>query len=175
MCHSEKGSNSKEKDMSRDNEHQMWENMMDCCCSDMSDEEKQKRMKDMKKRMHHMKAHMGPMMDMMHHKMGRMHRKDSNFMSMDMCKEMMSSIKESHRVATLATPEVQGLFEDWVEQIEQEMLDYLKDKDSVDISELTKHFKISKDSAYYFLTKLAQKGKLKINMSKEKAEEEHKN
>jgi hypothetical protein len=174
MCIREKESDSKEKDMSQDYEHQMWEHMMDCCCLDMSDEEKQKKMKDMKKKMHHIKSHMGPMMETMHHRMGRMHDKGPYFMPMDMCKEMMSSIKESHRVATLATPEVQGLFEDWVEQIEQEMLDHLKDKDSVDISEITKHFKISKDSAYYFLTKLAQKGKLKINVSKAEVDAENK-
>lgn len=174
MCIRENESDSKEKDMSQDYEHRMWEHMMDCCCSDMPDEEKQKKMKDMKKKMHHIKSHMGPMMGTMHQRMGRMHDKGPYFIPIDICKEMMSSIKESHRVATLATPEVQGLFEDWVEQIEQEMQDYLKGKDSVDISEIIKHFKISKDSAYYFLTKLAQKDKLKINLSKAEVDAENK-
>ena len=105
-------------------------------------------------------------MGMMGAMMGRMHGKAEKFMPWDMCKEMMSSIHQSHRIATLATPEVQGLFEDWVEQIEQEMLDYLKDKDSVDIKGLANHFKISTDSAYYFLTKLAQKDKIKLKVKK---------
>jgi len=87
-------------------------------------------------------------------------------MPWEMCGEMISSIRQSHRIATMATPEVQALFEDWVEQIEQEMLDYLKDKDSADTKDLAGHFKISRDSAYYFLTRLAQKGKIKLNIKK---------
>jgi predicted transcriptional regulator len=147
----------KMKNMSKDEKKQHWENMIDCC-SDMSDKEKEKMMK-------HMKECGGPTMGMMGHMMGRRHGKGhKGFMPMDMCGEMISSIRQSHRIATMATPEVQALFEDWVEQIDQEMLDYLKDKDPVDIKDLADHFKISKDSAYYFLTKLAQKGRIKLNV-----------
>lgn len=156
-------------------EKQMWEKMTECCCSDMTDKEKQNWMKDMHKMMHHMKECGGPMMGikgaMMGMKgamMGMKHGRGEKFMPMDMCKEMMSSLRQSHKIATLATPEVQGLFEDWVEQIEHEILDYLKDKDAVEIKDLAAQFKISKDSAYYFVTKLAQKGKLKLNVKKEK-------
>jgi hypothetical protein len=87
-------------------------------------------------------------------------------MPWDMCKDMISSIRQSHKIATMATPEVQGLFEDWVEQIEKEILDYLKEKDSIDIKDLAGRFKISKDSAYFFLTKLAQKDKIKLSIKK---------
>lgn len=169
MCFGGKTSESIKDNMSPEEKKQMWEKMMDCCCADMADEEKQKWMKDMPKMIQYMKECGGPMMGMMGAMMGRMHGKAEKFIPWDMCKEMMSSIQQSHRIATLATPEVQGLFEDWVEQIEQEMLDYLKDKDSVDIKDLSNHFKISKDSAYYFLTKLAQKGKIKLNVKKDKS------
>jgi len=146
------------------------ENMMDCCCPEMTDEEKQKWMKDMHKKMHHMKAHGGHMMGMM---MGKMHGKgEKGFMPWDLCKEMISSIQQSHKIATMATPEVQGLFEDWVEQIEQEILSYLKDKDTIDIKDLANQFKISKDSAYYFVTKLAQKGKIKLGIKTEKTKKD---
>jgi hypothetical protein len=168
MCCDEKTSEKEKDTLSPEQEEQMWAKMMDCCCSDMMEEDKQKWMEDMKKKMHHMKGHMGAMMGIKHHGMGFKHGRSPHFMAFDMCKEMMSSIKQSHRVATLATPEVQGLFEDWVEQIEQEMLDFLKDKTSVDPLEISKHFKISKESAYYFLTRLAQKSKVDFNLSKEK-------
>jgi len=138
-------------------------NLMDCCCSEMTDKEKQKWMKEM----HQMKAHGGHMMGMM---MGKMHGKgEKKHMPWDMCKEMMSAIQQSHRIATMATPEVQGLFEDWVEQIEKEILTYLNEKDFIDIKDLANQFKISKDSAYYFLTKLAQKGKIKLSIKKDKS------
>ena len=159
-CFDEKTVESKKNDLTGESKEKMMEKMMECCCSDMTDEEKQKWM-------HHIKECGGPMMGAM---MGKMHGKlGKGHSPWDMCKDMVSSIHQSHRVATLATPEVQGLFEDWVEQIEQEMLDYLKDKESVDIQDLSSNFKISKDSAYYFLTKLAQKGKIKLDIKKEKA------
>ncbi len=159
-----------ENNMSQEEKKQMWEKMMDCFCPDMTDEEKQKWVKENQKWLQHLKECGGQWMGMMGPMMGRMHRKgEKGFMPWDMCKEMMSSIQQSQRIATLATPEVQGLFEDWVEQIEQEILDYVKDKDAVDIKDLASHFKISKDSAYYFVTKLAQKGKIKLNVRKDKS------
>ena len=161
MCFDEKSAGSKEHGIPEEEKNQMWEKMMDCCCSDMTEDEKRKWMKDIHKKMHHLKAHRGPMMDMM---MGKMHEK--GHVPWDMCGEMISSMRQSHRVATLATPEVQGLFEDWVEQIEKEILDFLKDKKKADVKDIAEHFKISKDSAYYFLTRLAQKGKIKLNAEK---------
>jgi hypothetical protein len=161
-CFDEKTSGSMKHDFSEKSKHEMWEKMMECYCSDMTDEEK-KKWKD------HIHECGGPMMGMMGAMMGKMHGKGGKgHMSWDMCKDMISSIREGHKIASMATPEVQGLFEDWVEQIEQEILDYLKDKESVGIQDLTSNFKISKDSAYYFLTKLAQKGKIKLDIKKEK-------
>ncbi len=163
MCCDETIWSSMKNNMSEEERNQMWEKMMDCCCTDMTEEEKQKWMKENQSWLQHLKECWGP-------KMGRMHgRGEKGFMPWDMGKEIMSSIQQSHKIATLATPEVQGLFEDWVEQIEQEMLEYLKDKDSVDIKDLANNFKISQDSAYYFLTRLAQKDKIKLNIKKDKS------
>jgi hypothetical protein len=166
MCSGNKTAESMKNNVSEEEKKKMWERVAECCCSEMTDEQKQKWMKDMPQMIQHLKECEGPMMGMM---MGRMHGKGEEFMPWDMCKEMMSSIRHSQRIATLATPEVQGLFEDWVEQIEEEMLDYLKDKDPADIKGLAAHFKISKESAYYFLTRLAQKGKVTLNVKKDKS------
>jgi len=167
MCFDEKMEGSIKNNISEEEKKQMLEHMMECCCSDMTDEEKQEKMKDMHKMMHHIKECGGSMMGMM---MGKMHGKvGKGHVPWDMCKDMVSSIRQTHRIATLATPEVQGLFEDWVEQIEKEILDYLKDKKTVDVKDLADHFKISKDSAYYFLTKLAQKEKIQLSIKKDKS------
>ena len=89
---------------------------------------------------------------------------DSGFKPFDMCSEMISSIKQGHKTATLATPEIQGLFEDWVQQIEEEIIVLQEGRENLDAEQLAGHFKISKESAYYFMTRLAQKGKLKLNI-----------
>ena len=160
-CFDEKTSDKKKSSMGEGHMETMWEKMMESCCSDMTDEEKQKWM-------HHMHECGGTMMGMMGAMMGKVHGKGAKGHSpWDMCRDMVSSIHHTHRIATLATPEVQGLFEDWVDQIENELLEFLKDKKTADVKDIAGHFKISKDSAYYFLTKLAQKGKIKLNIKKE--------
>ena len=163
----ENKSGSQKKNMSAKEKEKMWEHMMDCCCSEMSEEEKKNWKRDMHKMKHHMKAHGGGLgMGMM---MGHRHGMMGNFMPMDLCRDMMSSLHRSHRVAALATPEVQGLFEDWVEQIGKEILAYLKDKEAIEVEDVASHFKISKESAYYFLTRLAQKEKIDLKINKEKS------
>ncbi len=93
--------------------------------------------------------------------------KGEGFNMMEMCGRMMSKKHKGHKVSTLATPEVQGLFEDWAEQIEAEVLESFKNKEDIKIDEVAAQFKISKDSAYYFLTRLAQKGKINLKFDKE--------
>ncbi len=168
MNKNEKTTESKKNNMSPKEKEKLWEHMMECCCSDMSEEDKKRWKTRIPKMKHHMMEHgWGHKMGMMRMMMGHKHGKMESSMPMEMCKDMMSSLHQSHRVATLATPEVQGLFEDWVEQIEQEMVNYLKDKNSVEANEVASHFKISKESAYYFLTRLAQKEKIKLKVNKE--------
>lgn len=153
--------------MSSEDKKEMMEKMMEHFFSGMKEEEKHEFMKEMMpKMMHHMRGHRGAMIGMMGCGPGK--KGEKGFSPWEMCREMMSSMRQSSRIATLATPEVQGLFEDWVEQIEEEILDYIKNKDTIDSQQIAKHFKISKDSAYYFLTRLAQKGKIKLNVKKDK-------
>ncbi|UCE42569.1 MAG: hypothetical protein JSV17_06340 [Candidatus Aminicenantes bacterium] len=166
-CFDEKTSDPTKNNMPEESKEQMWGKMMECCCSDMTDEERQKWSKDMHNMMHNIKECSGPMMGAI---IGKMHgRAVKGHAPWDMCKDMVSSIRQTHQIATLVTPEVQGLFEDWVEQIKKELQDYLQDKKTVDVKDIASHFKISKDSAYYFLTKLAQKGKIKLSIDKDKS------
>ena len=170
----EKMMDSMMSNMSKEERMEMMDKMMDSFFSGMSDEDKKKTMSNMMPKM--MQNMMGgnedgSMMGMMRNMMGSMMKdkkntNSSNFNPMDMCKEMMSNIRLSGKIATLSTPEVQGLFEDWVEQIENEIIELIKDKDSYNVEEIAENFKISKESAYYFLTRLAQKEKINIKVEK---------
>src|SRR4030042_889163 len=155
--------------MSKEEKMDMMNKMMDSFFSNMSDEEKKEMMNNMMPKMmqNMMGGKKGSMMDMMRNMMGG--NKDSNnedFNPMDMCKEMMSNMKQSNKIATMSTPEIRGLFEDWVEQIENEVFEFIKGKEEYDVEEIAKNFKISKESAYYFLTRLAQKNKIKLQIKK---------
>ncbi len=74
-----------------------------------------------------------------------------------MCKDMMSGIKETANTAKFATAELRGLFDEWCQQIEKEILNFVKEKRSIDIAELTDKFSLSEESIKYLLTRLAKK------------------
>lgn len=115
------------------------------------------------------KGSAGGMMDMMSSMMGSKSDKEGNDSSsapMDMCKKMMSTISQSSDIATFATPEVRQLFEEWVQQVDEEILSLVKKNNLISPEQVAENLKISKNSAIYFLSRLAQKGKISININK---------
>ena len=146
--------------MSKEEKFEMMDKMMDKFFADMTSEDKQEMMQKMMPKM------MGggmPMMDMMKNMMsGNQGKGEKGFNPMEMCKQMMQSMTQSREMAEFATPELRGLFEDWVRQIEDEILQFVKDRENVNTEEIAEKFKISEESAIYILGKLAQKGKLKF-------------
>ncbi len=153
--------------MSSEDKKQMMEAMMEKFFSSMSGEEKKEMMSGMMPKM--MEQMMGngssmgnnPMMGMMSMMMGRGKKTsdsgEENKMPWDMCKEMMSGFKETADTAKFATPELRGLFDEWCQQIEKEILNFVKEKNSIKIDELTNKFSLSEESIKYLLIRLAKK------------------
>jgi len=81
---------------------------------------------------------------------------------MQMGQQMTGAITESALMASFATPEVRGLFEEWAKAVEEEILGFLKEKGSSEPSEIATKLKISEESALYFIGKMAMERKLKI-------------
>lgn len=153
--------------MSKEEKMDMMDKMMDSFFSNMTDEEKQEMMTNMMPKMmqNMMGGKKGSMMGMMRNMMGSDDDSEGDgFNPMDMCKEMMSNMRQNSKIAIMGTPEIQGLFEEWVEQIENEILEFIQGKETYGVEEIADNFKISKESAYYFLTKLAQKDKIKLQI-----------
>jgi LPS O-antigen subunit length determinant protein (WzzB/FepE family) len=146
------------KNMTSEEKKQMMEAMMEKFFSSMSDNEKKDMMSGMMGKM------MGnnPMMGMMSMMMGR---KDKNSekgdekskMPWDMCCDMMTGIKETANTAKFATSELRGLFDEWCQQIEKELLDFIKEKGSIKVAEMAEKFSLSEDSIKYLLSRLANK------------------
>lgn len=146
------------KDMSAEEKKQMMEAMMDKFFSTMSDEEKKEMMSGMMGKM------MGdnPMMGMMSMMMGKKAKSaekgdETRKMPWDMCCEMMTGMKETANTAKFATPELRGLFEEWCQQIEKEILDFIKEKKSIKVDEMAEKFNLSGESIKYLLSRLANK------------------
>lgn len=85
------------------------------------------------------------------------------FNPMEMCRGMVGSITKSAEMATYATPELRMLFEEWMAQLEAEVLEFLKGREAVVPEDVAGHFKLSKESAIFLLSRLAREGKIKIN------------
>jgi predicted transcriptional regulator len=155
------------QNMSSEDKKQMMDNMMDKFFSSMTDEEKKKMMSEMMPKM--MGNMMGgdsktggnPMMGMMSMMMGGSKMNGGlggeNKMPWDMCKDMMSGIKETANTAKFATAELRGLFDEWCQQIEQEILNFIKEKNSINVEELSEKFSLSEESIKYLLGRLASK------------------
>lgn len=69
----------------------------------------------------------------------------------------MSGFKESATTAKFATPELRDLFDEWCQQIEKELLEFIKEKKSIKIDELKDKYNLSEGSIKYLLNKLASK------------------
>ena len=81
---------------------------------------------------------------------------------MQMCQQMAGAVTESASMASFATPEVRGLFEEWVKAVEEEIIGLLKEKGSAEPTEIAAKLKISEESALFFIGKMARERKLKI-------------
>lgn len=83
----------------------------------------------------------------------------------EMSKEVISAISHSYELATYSTPELRGLFNDWLGEIEREILEFLSDRNRADPDEVAGNFKLERESAIFILSKLAREGKINIQAS----------
>ncbi len=83
----------------------------------------------------------------------------------EMSKEVLSAVSQSYELATYSTPELRGLFNDWVYSIEQEILGFLKGHRKVDPDEIAKRFRLTRESVIFILGKLAREEKVKMQAS----------
>jgi hypothetical protein len=144
--------------MTSEERKQMMETMMEKFFSSMTDDEKKDMMSGMMGKM------MGknPMMGMMSMMMGGKSQKsengdDNGKMPWDMCCEIMTGMKETANTAKFATSELRGLFDEWCQQIEKELLNFIKENGSIRIPEMAENFGLSEESIKYLLSRLANK------------------
>lgn len=102
---------------------------------------------------------MGMMGKMMGHKSGG---EKSNFDPMDMCRQMMSSMGQGSNQESYLTSELADLFQDWVHQINEEVMTYIAKNQPASVEQVAEHLKISANSVIYLLGTLAQEGKVKL-------------
>ncbi len=61
-----------------------------------------------------------------------------------------------------ATPELSGLFEEWVKMLEEETLSFVKEKGTTSVSDIAAKLCISEDSVLFLVGKLARERRISI-------------
>jgi DNA-binding transcriptional regulator YiaG len=85
-------------------------------------------------------------------------------MCMGMCSQMLSAIQHTTDMAAFATPELQHLFGDWLQQLEADALQQLRDKGELDIPAMAAALNISEQSAAYLVAHLSASGAISMRI-----------
>jgi len=83
----------------------------------------------------------------------------------EMGKEVISAISHSYELATYSTPDIRGLFNDWLGEIEREILEFFADRGREDPDVVAKYFRLERESVIFILSKLAREGKINLQAS----------
>lgn len=78
----------------------------------------------------------------------------------DMCQSMIDKVARSKQLTTVAEPDILVLFEDWLEELENEVVAFVKKTGSTDPFSLAKGCGLSRSGAEFLITKLKREAKL---------------
>ena len=83
-------------------------------------------------------------------------------MCMGMCAEMLSAIRNTTALAVSSTPELQSMFAEWLKRTEDEAVKLIR-SGMTDTEALASALKINEASMRYVLSRLADKGEIKMS------------
>jgi hypothetical protein len=76
-----------------------------------------------------------------------------------MCQSLVDKVARSEQLLAIADPELLVLFEDWLEELEEEVLALLKKHGPLDNNRLAEKLGLSRRGATFLLSKLERKAK----------------
>ncbi len=77
-----------------------------------------------------------------------------------MCQNLVDKVTQSRQLSAVADPEVLVLFESWLEELESEVVSFVKKTNSLDPTDLVDGLGLSRSGATFLITKLKREGKL---------------
>ncbi|MCB2183088.1 MAG: winged helix-turn-helix transcriptional regulator [Desulfobulbaceae bacterium] len=73
-----------------------------------------------------------------------------------MCQSLVHKVAQSKQLMAVADPEILILFESWLDELEEEVLNFLKTNHGADARDIAKKLGISKSGASFLLAKLTK-------------------
>ena len=78
----------------------------------------------------------------------------------DMCQSMIDRVARSKQLTSISEPGILSLFEDWLEELDGEIVAFVKETGSKNPFDLAKGCGLSRSGAKFLITKLKREGKL---------------
>jgi len=78
----------------------------------------------------------------------------------NMCRSLVNKVTRFQQLMAVADPELLVLFEDWLEELEEEVISYTKEAKSLNAGTLAERFGLPLAGATFLLTKLKREGRL---------------
>jgi len=80
----------------------------------------------------------------------------------EMCQSLVDKVAQSKQLAAITDPDLLILFEDWLEELETEVLALLKAHEPLDEAILAEKLGLSRRGATFLLSKLESEGKTRL-------------
>jgi hypothetical protein len=77
-----------------------------------------------------------------------------------MCQRLMDKVAQSRQLMAITDPELLSLFEDWFEELEEEVISLIKKHGTLSADALAVKLGLSERGATFLLSKLRRVGKL---------------
>jgi hypothetical protein len=77
-----------------------------------------------------------------------------------MCQRLVDRVAQSKQLMAVADPELLVLFEDWLDELEQEVLSLFRKHGSLDPGKMAQKLGLSQRGATFLISKLKREGKL---------------
>jgi hypothetical protein len=77
-----------------------------------------------------------------------------------MCQSLVDKVAQSRQLSAITDPDLLVLFEDWFEELEQEVLDLFKSQGPLDQIQLAEKLGLSMRGATFLISKLRREKKL---------------
>jgi hypothetical protein len=77
-----------------------------------------------------------------------------------MCQSLVEKVAHSKQLKAVADPEILVLFEDWLEELEDEVIEHVRKTGSQDPAILAAHLGLSSSGINFLMAKLQREGKI---------------
>ena len=77
-----------------------------------------------------------------------------------MCQSMVQKVAQSKQLQAVTDPDILVLFENWLEELEDEVMTYVRKDPNVDVLDIADSLGLSKSGASFLVAKLQREDKI---------------